>query len=233
MLAPLRLWNSYGVFISRGNVPPVPVLQMQQSEEDPWVDVEPYWLVCNPDCPPRRFAPHHPRIDHYLFYSNFKPEDMKLPCLDGTNPYYLSPYCLTEIIVTGLLSGNADAWQFFAQPCQRPYAVRHAAYHYYMLTPEERAKEGASAFWRRELVGAGPAMRLSSRGEFAERFNYGVRRKWEPFLFDQFSMDVSDALCVAGERLNPVSIAVVVPKGKEPPRSRSVVNKLANVDKRK
>ena len=71
------------------------------------------------------------------------------------------------------------------------------------------------------------------RGEFAERFNYGVRRKWEPFLFDQFSMDVSDALCVAGERLNPVSIAVVVPKGKEPPRSRSVVNKLANVDKRK
>ena len=52
-----------------------------------------------------------------------------------------------------------------------------------------------------------------------------------PFCSTAFGR--SDALCVAGERLNPVSIAVVVPKGKEPPRSRSVVNKLANVDKRK
>ena len=163
---------------------------------------------------------------------------MKLPCLDGTNPYYLSPYCLTEIIVTGLLDGDADAWHFFAQPRQRPYAVRHAAYHYYMLTPQERVKGAVgagpsprSSFWRRELVGAGPPMTLASRKAFAERHNHGIRREWEPFVFDQFAMDADDALCVAGERLNPADVAVVIPKGKEPPRSRSVVDKLANAEK--
>lgn len=243
-LEPLRLWNSYGVFISRGNVPhQVPVLQMKAHEgDDQWQDIEPHWLVCNPDEPPRRFAPHHPRIDHFLFYSNFKPEDMKLTCLDGTNPYYLSPYCLSEVLVTGLLSGDADAWHFFAQPRQQPYAVRHAAYHYYMLTPRERAKRiggsvglsgsAAAAFWRRELVGAGPAMTLASRKAFAELHNHGIRRTWETFVFDRFAMDADDALCIAGERLNPAGIAVVIPRGKEPPRSRSVVEKLANAEKK-
>ena len=76
-------------------------------------------------------------------------------------------------------------------------------------------------------------MTLSSRRAFAERHNNGIRQKWEPFVFDQFAMDEDDALCVAGERLNPKTIAVVIPKGSEPPPSRSVVNKLANVVKQK
>ena len=154
---------------------------------------------------------------------------MKLPCLDGTNPYYLSPYCLTEIIVTGL-SGNADAWQL--RPAL-PAPLRGAPCGLPLLHADSRGVRKRAR--RRSGGGAG---RSRSRHEVVVRrgcrtIDYSVRRKWEPFLFDQFSMDVSDALCVADERLNPVSIAVVVPKGKEPPRSRSVVNKLANVDKRK
>lgn len=236
-LAPLRLWNSYGVFIHRGNVPhQVPVLQMlRKPGDDKWIDIEPHFLVCNPGEPPRRFAPHHPRIDHYLFYSNFKPEDMKLPCLDGTNPYYLSPYCLTEVLVTGLLRGDSDAWFFFRKDhqCQRPHAIRHTAWHYFMLTPAERRAREAKGlrpkFWRREVVGVGPAMTLAQRKPLAKRHNFGMRQTWDPFVFDTFSMDENDALCVAGERLNPCEVAVVVPKGKEPPRSRAVVDELAKV----
>jgi hypothetical protein len=236
VLAPLRVFNSYGVFIARGNVPhQVPVLQIKKRFPDgsaAWVDLEPHWLVCGATEPPRRFAPHHPRIDHYLFYANFKPEGMKLPALCGTNPYYLGPYCLVEKIVTGLLQGDADAWYFFRQARQTPLAVRHTAWHYYMLTAEERRARAAQGlkpmFWRRELVGAGSPMVLADRAAFAARTNGGIRPRWEPFVFDKFHMSDDDALCVAGKRLNPKEVAVIIPKGKEPPRGRSVLRSVVD-----
>lgn len=43
-----------------------------EREGGQWEDLEPHFLVCAVDEAPRTFAPHHPRIDHFLFYANFK-----------------------------------------------------------------------------------------------------------------------------------------------------------------
>ena len=67
MVSPFRIWNSYGVFIPRGNVPHQVAVLQATTDGETWSDLEPKWLSCDVARKPPRFAPHHPRLDHWLF----------------------------------------------------------------------------------------------------------------------------------------------------------------------
>ncbi|MEE2751834.1 MAG: lipase maturation factor family protein [Myxococcota bacterium] len=225
LFAPFRIWNAYGVFIQRGNVPhQVAVLQSSTDGVD-WVDLEPKWFSCDVKRRPPHFAPHQPRLDHHLFYQGFRPPDLKLACLMGTNPYYVDPHGFTEKLIQKLLHGDANAWGLlgYEVPAVLPRFIRHTAWHYHMLNRSERIEE--NAWWRRDRIGVGEAIQAEALEETA-----GIRGTYDPFVFDRFVMVDNEVLAFidaeTGAYIPLNKHAVVTPSARVVPKSRSVVGAI-------
>jgi hypothetical protein len=186
--APFRLFNAYGVFIARANDPRrITVLQWTQDGEQ-WHDYEPKYLTARTDRRPRLIAPHHPRLDHYLYYFRFGATHRKICCLMGSNPYYLNSFCLVEKLAQKLLRADPIASSFFDNvPAERPRAVRFAAYHYWFTSAAERRATGQ--YYRRVAIGHSGPIEREEVPEFA-----GLTKRYAPLIFDTLTVVDGESL---------------------------------------
>ena len=51
--------------------------------ERPGVTLNQSGFLCDVARKPPRFAPHHPRLDHWLFYQGFGLASLRVACLTG------------------------------------------------------------------------------------------------------------------------------------------------------
>ncbi len=183
-----------------------------------WCDLHPRYLCCGALTRPPRFAPHHPRLDHYLFYSMFRPADLKLAAICGSNPYYLDPHCFTEKLVQRLLRRHAPTWALFG--FSRPEGIpnvryfRHTAWHFSFApaaavaggpqgASSRLAHQGGAPWWRRELLGVGPPIARDDAGGGSSSGGHdeqhaadalgaasagGVRTRYDQFLHDTLTL---------------------------------------------
>jgi hypothetical protein len=181
-LAPFHVLNAYGIFVPGvfRNRRMSTVLQ-GSNDQQTWFDYEPRFLPCATTARPRRFAPHHPRFDHYIYYERGLSSYRTFPWLWQTNPYYLHPYCFKEKVVQKLLRGEKAPLFFFRNnpfPGQPPKWIRYSSWVYEFTTPEERARTGH--WWRRELVGQSEPIAMEEQlDELA-----GLQDDYRPFLSD-------------------------------------------------
>jgi hypothetical protein len=181
-VAPFRLFSAYGVFIARADDPRrITVLQWTDDGEE-WHDYEPKYLTARTDRRPPRLAPHHPRLDHYLYYFRFGAQHLKLSCLMGSNPYYLDSFCLVEKLAQKLLRADPVAESFFANaPRATPRAVRFASYHYWFTSAAERRATGQ--YYRRAAIGHSVPIEREEMPELA-----GVAKRYAPLVFDTLTV---------------------------------------------
>ncbi|MEC8050423.1 MAG: lipase maturation factor family protein [Myxococcota bacterium] len=228
MVSPFRIWNSYGVFIPRGNVPHQVAVLQATTDGETWSDLEPKWLSCDVARKPPRFAPHHPRLDHWLFYQGFGLASLRVACLTGMNPYYIHPHCLTEKLIQKLLAGDPTAWSLLRAgkvPETLPKAIRHSAWHYHMTSAVERRETGH--WWRRELVAVGPPIEPKITGP-----HHGVRDSFDPLLLNRLALVDDVLLCVGSEDLRSFEMLNAHPVqklgGQKVARSRSVIETITH-----
>ena len=226
MLSPFRIWNSYGVFIPRGNVPHQVAVLQATTDGETWN--EPKWLSCDVARKPPRFAPHHPRLDHWLFYQGFGLASLRVACLTGMNPYYIHPHCLTEKLIQKLLAGDPIAWSLLRVgkvPDKLPKAIRHSAWHYHMTCAAERRKTGH--WWRRELLAVGPPIEPKRTGP-----HHGVRESFDPLLLNRLALVDDVLLCVGSEDFTLFEMLNAHPVqklgGQKVARSRSVIETITH-----
>ena len=227
-LAPFRIWNSYGVFIPRGNVPHQVAVLQSTTDGTTWTDIEPKWLSCDVKRKPPRFAPHHPRLDHWLFYQGFGLASLRVACLSGMNPYYIHPHCLTEKLIQKLLQGDKVAWSLLRNgtpPSTLPIAIRHTAWHYHLNSRSERLDSGH--WWRRELLAVGPAIEFKSTDP-----TLGIRPSFEPLLLDRLALVDDVVLCVGSDNGDTYEMLNAFPVqklgGQKVARSRSVIETITH-----
>lgn len=179
-LSPFRLLHSYGVFVPTEGATRRYVLVLQGSlDAQRWLDYEPRYLSTREDRRPPFFAPHHPRLDHFLAYAIPLPRAVKLCTLFGDNPYYVHPHGLVEKIVQKLLRGDPTASAAFGRdPFQgtRPRYLRLSLWHFQFTGPQERA---AGRWWNRRLLFVSHLVQSEDLPEDA-----GLRSRYEPFVFD-------------------------------------------------
>ena len=227
-VAPFRIWNSYGVFIPRGNVPHQVAVLQGTLDGETWTDIEPKWLSCDVNRKPPRFAPHHPRLDHWLFYQGFGLASLRVACLSGMNPYYIHPHCLTEKLIQKLLAGDEIAWSLMRHgdvPQSLPKAIRHSAWHYHMTSYAERSETGQ--WWNRELLAVGAPIALKTTDS-----EIGIRANFDPLLLDRLTLVDDVLLCTASadfrvfEMLNAHPVQKL--GGQKVARSRSVIETITH-----
>ena len=105
-----RLLHAYGVFPPQSN-PPIRMAPVLEGSHDgvTWKRYEWRYLVCAPHSRPRFVAPHHPRLDHSLFYVSFGtgPENL-LSTINSARPYAFGRDSMLHRIGTALLSGASS-----------------------------------------------------------------------------------------------------------------------------
>tara|TARA_B100001964_G_scaffold237412_1_gene300904 strand:+ start:1121 stop:2341 length:1221 start_codon:yes stop_codon:yes gene_type:complete len=201
-----RIWNAYGIFVPRGSYPKmVPTIQMSQDGEI-WEDVVPRYMTNSVTQKPKRFAPYHPRLDHFIFYNHFRTSDFKIQCMMGFNPYYVHEVGLTEKIVEHLYRGNPVAQSLFAQvPFDDPAHVRVAIFAYHM-NPITVAHE-TGVYWVRELVGCSETIERIELNELT-----GIQPVYNPFIFDSLEVDHGGvATYKIGDRAVPIQRHAMIP----------------------
>ena len=180
VIAPFRVLNSYGVFRYQSvYVEDRLVVRLQGTADGfAWRDYEPRFLTSQEGTRPPFFAPHHPRLDHFLFYGLCEDTSFKVFMLMACNPYYFDPFCLTEKLVQKLLRADAVALSFFRAnpfPDGRPIAVRYALYRYRFTAPAERRATGR--WWESECLGASEAIGLTDVDA-----STGIRPTYDRFI---------------------------------------------------
>jgi hypothetical protein len=156
-LAPFRLVHAYGVFPPESG-PPVkwaPVIEGTLDGKE-WREYEYRYTPTRPTTPPRFVAPHHPRLDHAVFYESFGTDAGNF--LGSTfgvgNPNAFSRISWIERLVQRLLEGDSPVIILFGNnpfPDRPPVAIR---INLYMFQPTSHAeRSGTGAWWRRRYVG--------------------------------------------------------------------------------
>lgn len=105
-VADLRLVHAYGVFPPASN-PPVRMAPVLEGSLDGlhWRRYEWAYLPCGEHSKPRFVAPHHPRIDHSLFYASFGTGPDNFLCTINTpRPYSLGRDSFLHRTARALLS---------------------------------------------------------------------------------------------------------------------------------
>ena len=183
LLAPFRIWCAYGIFTPRHNYPKLfPVIQMSDDGKN-WRDVQTKYLRYKPNETSWHWAPYHPRLDHYFYYTHFRGGDFKVSCLSGINLYYVHQIGFTEKLVEHLYRGNPLVSSIFESvPFEAPKFVRLATYGFKLECPSHFKKTGN--LWKRQLMGATkPLQRLDLNA------NTGIHPTYQPFIFDSLDRD--------------------------------------------
>ena len=105
--ADARVLHSYGVFPPASN-PPMRFAPALEGSLDgvTWRRYEWKWLPSSPSSSPRFVAPHHPRLDHSLFYTSFGTgPDNFLATINAPRPYGLSHHSMLHRLGARLLDG--------------------------------------------------------------------------------------------------------------------------------
>ena len=92
-----RLLHAYGVFPPASN-PPVRMVTLLEGSHDGvhWRRYHWRWLPCSRRSVPPFVAPHHPRLDHSLFYASFGTSpDNFLGTINSARPYAFGPQSST------------------------------------------------------------------------------------------------------------------------------------------
>ena len=189
LFVPFRIWAAYGIFTPKSNYPKIfPVIQMTVDGKA-WYDVTPRYLSYDPGKNASHFAPYHPRLDHFFYYYWFRKGDFKLPCLTGTNPYYVNHVGIVEKLVEHLYRGNPVVQSIFAHvPFDRPTGIRMGTYAFKMHSPSELRE--TQHYWRRELMGTNRPMERIELNDTT-----GIHPVYSPYVFDTLTRD-SDGVAV-------------------------------------
>lgn len=112
LVADQRLLHAYGVFPPNSN-PPVrmaAVFEGRAAGESAWRRYEWRYLPSSPRSAPRFVAPHHPRLDHSIFYVSLGVgPDNYLASINSPRPYSFAKDSLVHRIAHLLLDGNTPA----------------------------------------------------------------------------------------------------------------------------
>lgn len=112
-----RLLHAYGVFPPHSN-PPIRMVTLVEGSSDGVLWRRYHWrhLPCSPTSRPSFVAPHHPRIDHSLFYASFgtSPDNFLAP-INSARPYAFgrSSSTLHRLAHALLSDGAPHARRFF------------------------------------------------------------------------------------------------------------------------
>ncbi len=91
---------------------------------------------------PPFFAPHHPRVDHHLYYEAWQ---MRMANINLQNPYYLGTYTWFDRLLQGVLRGDETVLRLLGHnpfPGRPPRWLRVRRYAYRFTTSQERAETG-------------------------------------------------------------------------------------------
>jgi len=171
-----------------------------------WEDVVPRYMTNSVTQKPKRFAPYHPRLDHFIFYNHFRMSDFKIQCMMGFNPYYVHEVGLTEKIVEHLYRGNPVAQSLFAEvPFDDPAHVRVTLFAYNM-NPITVAHE-TGVYWVREMIGCSETIERIELNE-----STGIQPIYNPFIFDSLEVDHGGvATYKIGDRAIPIQRHAMIP----------------------
>ena len=106
-----RLLHAYGVF-PPGSNPPIRMAPVLEGSHDgkAWRRYEWKYLPCSPTSRPAFVAPHHPRLDHSLFYVSFGTgPDNFLSTINSARPYGFCKDSMLHRVGHALLSGASPA----------------------------------------------------------------------------------------------------------------------------
>ena len=150
VLHPFHIANSYGIFETEEahdeDLPGleyrrVLVIEGSDNGED-WLEYIARYQTCQPEIPPRHFAPHQPRIDHNLYYEAW---NCRFSNINLQNPYSCGQFTWLDRLVQRLLEGDGSVESLFAHnpfPERPPRQIRVKRYNVRFTTSHERADTG-------------------------------------------------------------------------------------------
>lgn len=159
LLHPFHLVNGYGVFdvqeTPAADLPDlahraVVVIEGSRDGKD-WREYDYRYHTCRLDRPPPFFAPHHPRVDHNLYYEAW---DMRMASINMQNPYSLYTFTWLDRLIQRLLAGDRAVLALLGHnpfPEGPPRYIRVRRYAYRFSTWQERAETG-NWYVRHELA---------------------------------------------------------------------------------
>ncbi len=150
LLHPFHLVNGYGVFeVQETPAAGLPdpahraVVVLEGSNDgESWKEYGYRYHTCRLDRPPPFFAPHHPRIDHNLYYEAW---EMRMANINMQNPYSLYTFTWLDRLIQRLLEGDSAVLALMGHnpfPEQPPRYIRVRRYAYRFSTWPERAETG-------------------------------------------------------------------------------------------
>ena len=172
--SPFKIINSYGVFPPTSSPPVRWVVILEGSDdqdqaEDSWKEFHWRFMTSgpgdHPECAPRFVAPHHPRLDHSLFYTAVGMDNSNyLATVTLGFPYRFSPQAsMCHRLATRILQGGDDYRAMFAcffsscspfpDPENPPKAIRATMYAYRPVTLSTWWASGCSRWYDRKKVG--------------------------------------------------------------------------------
>lgn len=154
--ADFRLIHAYGVFPPASNPPVRMATQLQGSEDGKtWKVYRWRNLPSTAQCAPCFVAPHHPRIDHSLFYTSFgMGPDNFLATINSSRPYALSKSSMLQRLCSALLRGSPAVRCFFSSnPFPSGNPPKFVRVRLVMLTPLSVADTYKSGeYWREDYL---------------------------------------------------------------------------------
>lgn len=151
-LAPFRLINAYGVFPPEALPQVRSTVVLQGSDDGKTWKTYPYkYQTHSSSSPPvTGLAPHHPRLDHRVFYPfemTSKSDICSAYCIMDHNPYCYSVEGFMQRMVQRLLEGEASVLALFASnpfPAGPPAQVRVVMF---AVTPTSMEDHRATGHW--------------------------------------------------------------------------------------
>jgi hypothetical protein len=135
-LAPLRTWNTYGLFSVMTRARPELVIEATEDGVR-WAEYELPYKPGDPTRPPRRVAPHQPRLDWQMWFAALEPP----------SGWFIR-------LAERLLEASKDVLALFHRVPfgdRRPLTVRALLYDYRATDLETRRRTGA--YWTRQMLG--------------------------------------------------------------------------------
>ena len=165
VLMPARMVSGYGVFPPAASPPQRWALCFEGSADGThWRRYHYAHYLSGPRTPPSFLAPHHPRIDHAIFYESYGGSGTPMSVLGHNSPYaFASSASVWVRLAVRLLQGEAGFLAHaasggiifkenpFPSPHSPPRHVRIVACQYTLRSAGEAAASGE--YWRERVMG--------------------------------------------------------------------------------